>query len=274
MTARPSATLFGKVRDENRAALVAYLPVGFPSVDGSIDAMLALTDPGDGPGVDMIEIGMPYSDPLMDGEVIQEATSKALKRGVRTRDIFTAVEKVANTGTYASVMIYWNLIEHYGVDAFARDLANAGGSGVITPDLTPDEADPWMIATDDHGLDRVFLVAPSSTDARLAMTTQACRGWVYATSVMGVTGARARTSDAAPILVQRVREVAPNLPVGVGLGVSNGEQAAAVAQFADAVIVGSALVTTLLEAEAAGSTDLGALRSLVTDLAKGVRTHA
>ena len=168
-------------------------------------------------------------------------------------------------------MTYWNLVERYGVDAFARDLAGAGGAGLITPDLIPDEAAPWLAASDTYGLDRVFLVAPSSTDARLAMTAAACRGFVYATSVMGVTGARARTSDAAPALVARVRAVTDR-PVGVGLGVSNGAQAAEVAAFADAVIVGSALVRCLLDApsESAG---LAAVTALATDLATGVRTR-
>jgi tryptophan synthase alpha chain len=169
-------------------------------------------------------------------------------------------------------MTYWNLIEHYGVRAFARDFTAAGGAGLITPDLPPDEADEWMSVSDEYGLDRVFLVAPSSTDERLAMTVAACRGWVYATAVMGVTGARTETSDAAPTLVRRVRALGTGLPVGVGLGVSSGDQAASVGAVADGVIVGSALVSTLLAAEAAGTPrDLTALRALVGDLAAGVR---
>jgi tryptophan synthase alpha chain len=193
-------------------------------------------------------------------------------RGVHTRDVFGAISAVAATGTPALVMTYWNLIEHYGVRAFARDFAAAGGAGLITPDLPPDEAGEWMAASDEYGLDRVFLVAPSSTDDRLAMTVAACRGWVYATAVMGVTGARTETSDAAPKLVARVRALGAGLPVGVGLGVSNGDQAASVGAVADGVIVGSALVSTLLAAEAAGTpSDLTALRALVSDLAAGVR---
>ncbi len=232
---------------------------------------MALTEGAEGPGVDLVEIGMPYSDPVMDGLAIQHATTRALQRGVRTRDVLRAVEAVAATGTQALVMIYWNLVEHYGVDAFARDLAAAGGSGLITPDLTPDEAGPWIAASDAHALDRVFLVAPSSTPDRVAMTTGSCRGWVYATSVMGVTGARSATSEAAPVLVDRIRAVAPDLPVGVGLGVSNGGQAAEVARFADAVIVGSALVKCLIDAEEGSG--LGSLRRVVDDLAGGVRGH-
>ena len=170
-------------------------------------------------------------------------------------------------------MTYWNLIERYGPDRFARDLAAAGGAGAITPDLTPDEAEHWYTASDAYGLDRIFLVSPSSSDERLAGTVAACRGWVYATSVMGVTGARAQTSSLAPELVARIRAAVPDAQVGVGLGVSNGEQAREVTEFADAVIVGSALVKTLLEAEDAGTpADLSRLRAVVADLSLGVRS--
>lgn len=266
-----SGGLLADARAQGRAALVAYLPVGFPDVPTSIDAMLAVMQGSDGQGADFIEIGMPYSDPMMDGTAIQYATNQALAGGARTKDIFSAVEAVAAHGNAPMVMIYWNLVEHYGVDRFARDLANAGGAGLITPDLTPDEADEWITAADEHGLDRVFLIAPSSTDERIHMTMQACRGWVYATSVMGVTGTRTQTSQAAPLIVERARAADPKLPVGVGLGVSNGQQAAEVADFADAVIVGSALVAKLIDLEQGRTTDLAALRQLGGELAAGVR---
>ena len=267
-----SGQVLATAKAEGRAALVGYLPVGYPTVAGSLDAFRAICVPGDGPGVDMVEIGMPYSDPMMDGPVIQRAGTAALNRGVRTRDIFAAVEAVASTGVVPVCMTYWNIVDRYGVDAFARDFANAGGAGLVTPDLTPDEAHDWLVASADHGLDRIFLVSPSSTDERIVSTTQACRGWVYATAVMGVTGARQQTSSQAPELVSRLRQLAPDTLVGVGLGVSNGAQAAEVAGFADAVIVGSALVKTLIAAEDAGTPDdLAALRAVVADLAAGVR---
>ncbi len=261
-----------EIKASGRGALVGFLHVGYPDVRTSMAAMRAMTGDGDSPGVDMVEVGMPYSDPMLDGVTIQHAGTRALQRGVRTRDAFTAVEAVAATGTSVLVMTYWNLIEHYGADAFARDLAAAGGDGAITPDLTPDEAEDWLRASDDRGLDRVFLVSPSSTDARLASTVEACRGWVYATSVMGVTGPRAQTSTAAPELVRRIRAVNSEAIIGVGLGVSNGVQALEVTRFADAVVVGSLLVKALLDAEDAGSpTDLTGLRRTVADLAAGVR---
>ena len=261
-----------QARDHGRGALAGFLHVGYPTVDVSLRAIKVLTGDGESEGVDLVEVGIPYSDPVMDGVTIQRAGTKALERGVRTRDAFAAVEAVSNSGTPAVVMTYWNLVERYGVDRFARDLASAGGAGAITPDLTPDEAAEWMAVSDDHGLDRIFLVSPSSTQERLTSTLAACRGWVYATSLMGVTGPRAQTSTAAPELVRRVREVDPAALVGVGLGVSNGAQAREVTTFADLAIVGSALVKTLLDAEDAGRPeDLSGLRALVADLAAGVR---
>src|SRR5688500_8269080 len=221
-------------------------------------------------GCDVIEIGLPYSDPVMDGPTIQAAAQQALERGVRTADVLRTVEAVAATGTPTVVMTYWNPVDRYGVARFARDLAAAGGAGLITPDLTPDSDPQWAEAADAHGLDKVFLVAPSSTDERLAMTTAACRGFVYATAVMGVTGAREATSDLAEPLVARTRATT-DLPVGVGLGVSNGDQAAEIASYADGVIVGSAFVRTLLDHQGDLEAGLAALRVLTEDLAGGVR---
>lgn len=266
-----SGQVLHQAKQDGRSAFIAYLPVGYPSVAGSLEAMRTVVEGTDGQGADIVEIGMPYSDPMMDGLSIQHATSLALQRGVRTRDIFTAAEVVAAAGATPTVMIYWNLVEKYGVAGFARDLANAGGAGLITPDLTPDEAGEWHAASDEYGLDRIFLIAPSSSDERLKMTMQACRGWVYATSVMGVTGTREQTSSAAPVIVERARKADPSLPVGVGLGVSNGDQAAEVGTFADAVIVGSALVNCLISAEDAGTADLQPLRAKAAELAAGVR---
>jgi tryptophan synthase alpha chain len=254
-----------RCRAEGRAALVGYLPVGFPDVPGSTRAMVAMVEAG----VDVVEVGVPYSDPLMDGPVIAYAADQALKRGARVRDLFTATRAVRDAGAPPLGMTYWNLILRYGPDAFARDLAGAGGAGMITPDLVPDEAAAWVEATDAHGLDRVFLVAPSSTPERLATVTRQCRGFVYAASHMGVTGARDSMGDAAEVIVRRTKEVTDK-PVCVGLGVSSRAQAAEVAAFADGVIVGSALVRCLTEASSPAA-GIAALRSLVAELAAGVR---
>lgn len=263
MTALSDA--FAKSRADGRAALVGYLPAGFPSVAGGIRAMSAMVDAG----CDAIEVGLPYSDPVIDGPTIQAAAQQALEAGTRTTDVLRTVEAVAGKGVAVVVMTYWNPVERYGVDRFATDLAAAGGSGLITPDLVPDEAGPWLAASAEHGLDRVFLVAPSSTDRRLRSTVEACTGFVYATAVMGVTGARESTSALAEPLVARTRAVT-DLPIGVGLGVSDGAQAAEVARYADGVVVGSAFVRRLLDAEDERS-GLAALRALTEDLAAGVR---
>jgi tryptophan synthase alpha chain len=257
---------FEKAKAEGRAALVGYLPAGFPTVDGAVSAITAMVEAG----VDLVELGLPYSDPVIDGPVVQEAAERALAGGVRVADVLRTVERVVAAGVPVVVMTYWNPVERYGVEAFARDLAAAGGSGLITPDLIPDEADEWLAASDRYRLDRIFLVSPSSTEARLAMTVAHCRGFVYATSVMGVTGVRDRTSSAAPALVARVRAAQARIPVGVGLGVRDGAQAAEVGSYADGVIVGSALVRCLLDAPDLDS-GVSALRSLTADLAAGVR---
>ncbi|MEU5692604.1 tryptophan synthase subunit alpha [Actinosynnema sp. NPDC020468] len=249
--------VFSACRAESRAALIGYLPAGYPTVSGSVDVLRAMVESG----CDVVEVGLPFSDPVMDGPTIQRAAEQALGGGFRVRDLFGVVEQVSAAGGRAVVMTYWNPVLAYGVDRFARDLAAAGGLGLITPDLVPDEATEWIAASEEHDLDRIFLVAPSSTEERIALTASSSRGFLYATSVMGVTGARDAVSSAAPELVARVREHA-TLPIGVGLGVRNGDQAAELAAFADGVIVGSAFVSAV---------ETGTVADLTRDLAEGVR---
>lgn len=259
------AQAFARARSEGRAALIGYLPAGYPSYAGCVDALVAMVDGG----VDIVEVGLPYSDPLMDGPTIQRAAEVALAAGVTTREVLKTVEAVAATGAATLVMSYWNPIERYGVAAFADAMAAAGGAGVITPDLTPDEAGPWLDAVTAAGIDPVFLVAPSSTQERISRVAAASRGFVYVASTMGVTGVRAQVSDRAEALVARVRPLT-ELPLAVGLGVSTGAQAAEVAAYADGVIVGSAFVRRLIDApdQAAG---VAAVRELAVELAAGVR---
>ena len=257
------ADVFAACRAEGRGALIGYLPAGYPTVDGSVDLLNALVEGG----CDLLEVGVPYSDPVMDGPTIQAAADTALRAGTRLRDVLSVVERVTAAGGRAVVMTYWNPILRYGVDAWARDLAAAGGFGMITPDLIPDEAEDWLAASEDHGLDRTFLVAPSSTEERIASTAAATRGFLYATSTMGVTGARDAVSSAAPTIVARCR-AHTDLPIGVGLGVRSGEQAAEIAAYADGVIVGAAFVTAVERGGAA------AVRELAAELAAGVaRAH-
>ncbi|MEI6620352.1 MAG: tryptophan synthase subunit alpha [Actinomycetes bacterium] len=257
--------VFAEARADGRAALIGYLPAGFPTRADALPVIEAMVENG----VDIVEVGLPYSDPLMDGPVIAAAVTAALAAGIRTRDVLKLVEGVAATGAPALVMSYWNPIERFGLDSFGAALAAAGGSGVITPDLTPEEAEPWIAATDEHGIDRIFLVAPSSSQARLAKVTSVTTGFVYAASTMGVTGTRTSVSGDARQLVERVRQHT-NLPVCVGLGVSTAAQAAEIAAYADGVIVGSAFVRALQEASspAAGA---AAVAHLAGELAAGVR---
>ena len=254
-----------QAKSENRAALIAYLPSGFPSYEGAIEAISAMV----ANGVDIVEVGLPYSDPLMDGPVIQDAVNRALAAGSSIASVLSTVKAIAATGTPTLVMSYWNPIERYGVDRFAEDLHSAGGVGVITPDLTPEEAKPWISATDKHNIDRVFLVAPSSTEQRLRTVSDATTGFVYAASTMGVTGTRTTVSSAAEDLVKRTRTVTTS-PICVGLGVSTAAQAQEVAKYADGVIVGSAFVKAILEASSP-SEGVAAVGKLAAELSQGVR---
>jgi tryptophan synthase alpha chain len=257
----PSRVL-DRCRGEGRAALVGYLPAGYPDLPTSIAALQAAA----AAGADVLEIGIPYSDPVMDGPVIAHAVDAALRGGVRVRDSLTAAAEVTGAvpGIAVLLMTYWNPVLRYGVDRFAADARAHGVGGLITPDLLPDEAGEWPAASAAHGLERVHLVAPSSTDERVALVVRASTGFVYAASTMGVTGVRGAVAPVAGHLVGRVRAAgAPR--VCVGLGVSTPDQAAEVAEYADGVIVGSALVRAL---DAGG---VPAVSELVADLARGVR---
>lgn len=270
MAATTLQTKLARTREDNRAALIGYLPAGFPDVDSSIRVVQAMVEGG----CDVIEVGLPYSDPMMDGPTIQRAADLALASGTTTDDVFRVVEAAAATGAAALVMSYWNPIERYGVERFATELAKAGGAGVITPDLIPEEAEEWYAATDQAGLDRIFLVAPSSTDRRLELTTRASSGFVYAASLMGVTGTRTQVADTAQTLVRRTREVTTEsgLPICVGLGISTAAQAAEVAAYADGVIVGAGFCQRILDAPDL-ETGLIAVRSFAEGLAGGVRSR-
>jgi tryptophan synthase alpha chain len=257
--------VFEKVRLENRAALIAYIPAGFPSNSGCEKAIQVLAEAG----VDAIEIGYPYSDPIMDGPTIQEAAEISLKGGTNAADVFSALKVASATGVASVVMTYWNPIEKYGVKEFAQSIADNGGSGVITPDLTIEESDRWLEAVVNSGINPIYVVAPSTSDARLAQVTSKTGGFVYAASVMGVTGARSNVSVDASALVARVK-LTTALPVSVGLGVSTREQAKQVAGYADGVIVGSAFIKLLLNAESEQE-GLDAISALAKELALGVR---
>lgn len=256
-------------RQEGRAALVGYLPAGFPSVAGGVRAATALVEGG----CDIVEIGLPHSDPVLDGPVIQTADDIALRGGVRIADVLRTIGEVhAATSAPVLCMTYWNPVDRYGAERFAAELAEVGGAGCILPDLPVEESEGWRKAAERHGLATVFVVAPSSRDERLAAITSAGSGFVYAASLMGVTGTRTSVSAGARDLVRRTRATTA-LPVCVGLGVSHAEQAAEVASFADGVIVGSAFVKRLLEHQDDLDTGLDAVRALAGELARGVRAR-
>lgn len=263
MTSRVSAAI-DAAHAEGRGAFVGYLPAGFPDVATSIEAAVALAEAG----ADVIELGPPYSDPVMDGLVIQEATQTALANGFRLRDLFTIIREVtARTDVPILVMTYWNLVEQYGVDRYADELVAAGGAGLITPDVTPDAAAQWIETSTRTGLDRVFLAAPTSSDERLKMIVEACTGFVYTVSTMGITGERASLDAAARSLVERLRSFGAEHAC-VGIGISNAEQVAGVVEYADGAIVGTALVKALRDGGVDG------LSTLARELSAGTVQRA
>ncbi|KTR96777.1 tryptophan synthase alpha chain [Microbacterium testaceum] len=263
MTSRVSAAIEA-AHAEGRGAFVAYLPAGFPDVPTSVEAIVALAEAG----ADVIELGPPYSDPVMDGLVIQEATQTALANGFRMRDLFAIIREVtARTDVPILVMTYWNLVEQYGVDRYADELVAAGGAGLITPDITPDAAAEWIATSERTGLDRVFLAAPTSTDERLRMIVEASTGFVYTVSTMGITGERAELDAAARRLVERLRAHGA-AHACVGIGISNAAQVAGVVEYADGAIVGTALVKALRDGGVEG------LSTLARELSAGTARRA
>jgi tryptophan synthase alpha chain len=257
------STVFEKAKSENRAVLIGYLPAGFPTQESSIEIIKAMIEGG----VDAIEIGFPYSDPVMDGPVIQEAAETARAAGITMKKTLEIVKETVKTGAPILMMTYWNPIEKYGVAKFADDFAAAGLEGLITPDLNFEEADAWLKASEKNDLHRIFVVAPSTADVRLSDVISHCSGFIYAASTMGVTGMRTAVSSGANELVARLREKTET-PVAVGLGVSTGKQAAEIAKYADGVIVGSAFVKAIL---ANPQDPIPAVKELAQELSRGVR---
>jgi tryptophan synthase alpha chain len=257
--------LFEKTKQEKRSALIGFSPAGYPNQKGSAKVIKAMIDGG----VDAIEIGFPYSDPVMDGPVIQAASEQAIKNGAGVDEVFALLQSTAALGTPTVIMSYWSPIEKYGVTNFAKKVAQMGGSGVITPDLTIEESQEWQNESTANSINRIYVVAPSTTDQRLALVSSKCSGFIYAASLMGVTGTRDFVSGNARSLVQRIRKVS-NTPVAVGLGVSTKAQAQEVANYADGVIVGSAFIKIVQE-HGSGRSGLKKVKQLANSLAEGVR---
>ena len=241
-------------------SLIGYFPIGYPTIDDSIEAAVAMCESG----VDVLELGIPYSDPVMDGLVIQKATEEALENGFRLADAFDAIRKITSrVQAPVLVMTYWNPVLAYGVERFASDLADSGAAGAITPDLIPDEAAKWIAATDAHNLDRVFLATPSSSDSRVGNASSSSRGFVYAVSTMGITGAREDLDSQAKAVVSKVRANSPESVTAVGIGISTEGQVRQVNSYADGAIVGSSFIA------AYASSGLSGLIAKVRELAKG-----
>ncbi|SFS18548.1 tryptophan synthase, alpha chain [Agrococcus baldri] len=258
------STTEAAIRATGTRALIGYLPVGYPDQATCVEAVVALAEAG----FTAVELGVPYSDPGMDGPVIQAATQATLERGFRLEELFQTLEAIsARTDIPLLVMTYWNPVLRYGVDRFAERFAAAGGAGLITPDLTPENAAEWLAAAKRHHLDRVFLAAPSSSDARLDAVIDASTGFVYTVSTMGTTGTRADVDQAARALADRIAARAEALGRDtlrcVGVGISTGEHVRQVLDYADGAIVGSALVRAL------GEGGVPALRELAASLALG-----
>ena len=259
------SSVFAKAKSEKRAVLIGYLPAGFPTQRAAKKIVKAMIKGG----VDVMEIGYPYSDPVMDGPVIQAASEQALQNGTGATEVFDLLKSSVELGAPSLIMSYWSPIEKFGAAKFSKEMASVGGSGVITPDLTIEESESWRDLCSENTIDRVYVVAPSSSDERLSQVTAQCSGFIYAASLMGVTGTRDSVSGNASGLVARIRQVS-NLPVAVGLGVSTKEQAQEVAQYADGVIVGSAFIK-LIQKYGAGRKGIKKVKELAQSLSEGVR---
>lgn len=245
---------------ETGGSLIGYFPLGFPTLEESVEAAVAMCKCG----VDVLELGIPYSDPVMDGIVIQEATEKALANGFKLKDTFDAIRQITSrVDTPVLVMTYWNPVMQYGEERFAQELANSGAAGAITPDLIPDEAASWIEITDALNLDRVFLATPTSSDARTMRACASSKGFVYSVSTMGITGAREDLDQNAKKVVAQVRAQSEGSMTAVGIGVSTAAQVREINKYADGAIVGSAFVRAYQEG------GIEALSAKVSELAKG-----
>lgn len=247
-------------RENKKGSLVGYFPAGYPTVEDSTEALIAMAEWG----CQVLEIGIPYSDPVMDGPVIQRATELALANGFRIADVFQIIREIRSVSDVPIlVMTYWNPIIAFGLGRFAKELSEAGGQGLITPDLIPDEASHWIRISDELGLERVFLAAPSSSQERVNGAVSQSRGFVYAISTMGITGERTQLDSLARSVVSKIRQ-AGDRPTCVGVGVSNAEQVREVNSYADGAIVGTAFIRAYEEG------GIEALRSKVAELAVGL----
>ena len=254
---------FDRARDEDRAALVIYLPAGYPDMTTSEACLRAAVEAG----ADLVEVGFPFSDPMMDGPVIQQANQHVLDAGLGVTDhLAMCTALTADLPAPALTMTYVTIADARGYDRFAEECAAAGLAGVILPDLPAHEGDDWRAAAAPYDLATVFLASSVSSDARLDAIADCSSGFVYATGLLGVTGVDAVAHDAAEGLVGRIR-ARTDTPVAVGVGIRDADDAARVAAFADGVIVGSAAVRAVADGAPGGAADRVA--ELVAELRVG-----
>jgi len=242
--------VFESLKEEGRKALIPYIAAGDPDLDTTNDLILEL----EAQGADIIELGIPFSDPIADGPTIQKASMRALEGGVKVKKVLGLINKIRGrksescrgVETPIVVMSYYNPILHYGPERFVRELVSCGGDGIIIPDLPPDEADEILSAGKKHGIDIIFLLAPTSSRERTKIICDASSGYIYYVSVLGVTGARDYLSTSLEEKVRFIRKFTKK-PIAVGFGISTPAQVRAVASVADGVIVGSALIKVIEE---------------------------
>lgn len=237
---------FARAKAEGRAAFVAFVTVGYPEIDSTPGLVKALIEGG----ADIIELGVPFSDPLAEGPTIQRSTFRALENGTTAETCLDAVRKLRAEGVTAPLVFmgYYNPILAYGLEQFAKDAAEAGADGIIAVDLPPEESGPLHSAFTAEGLDVIYLLAPTSTDARIAAVAEMASGFVYCVSVTGVTGARDELSGELSAFLERVRKQI-SLPLAVGFGISQPKHFQTVARIADGVVIGSAIIDVIAQSE-------------------------
>ena len=230
---------FSALKRDKRTALIPYICAGDPFPDATTDVMLALAQAG----ADVIELGVPFSDPMADGPVIQKASERALAKGIGMTQVLSYVQafRAKNTSTPVVLMGYANPIERYGIERFIADAKAAGVDGVLVVDYPPEEAETFAAQLKRVQLDPIFLLAPTSTDARMAEVGRIASGYVYYVSLKGVTGAGHLDTDAVALVLPRIRQHV-SVPVGVGFGIRDAATAQAIGRVADAVVIGSRLV--------------------------------
>ena len=233
---------------KNRAALMPYFSIGYPDYETSLDIIQACVEAG----ADLMELGLPFSDPLADGPTIQHSTQVALGNGVTTASCLDAVRTLRSRGVEIPLIMmgYYNPIFAYGEEKFVADVAEAGANGFIIPDLPPEEAQALEAACQAHGMGLSYLLSSNTSDERAWMLTQHSMGFTYLVSVIGITGARDALPPSLAAFVERVRSLAPDtMPLAMGFGISTPEQARTVSQHTDGIIVGSALINTVRNAD-------------------------